>query len=117
MSTFTSTVTSFVRTLKENILALAQRAERLHTQTDRRLTVFVNHGTGFGRTSYEYGLYTSDSPAQVACNLVKENPHLAERNATVWFHDPNFANAHPFRFRCIMHDGQPHVRMIDPRRR
>ena len=118
MATFTSTVLSRAARLVENIFRLSGSTYALtHTQTDRRLTVFVNHGTGFGRTSYEYGLYTSDSPAQVACNIVRENPNLSERKATLWIHDPKFANQHPFRFRCVMHDGQPHVRLIDPRRR
>jgi hypothetical protein len=95
----------------------AKPTMEVHTRTDRTLGVSIFKGTGFGTRESYYEIETSDSPAQVACNLVNENPHLADEKARIWIHDPKFVNPHPFRFRCTTREGIIGVSMIDPRRR
>ena len=119
MKTLTSSIVRPLSHLMENLfgLSVTSSAPSFISQSDKDYTVSVISGTAFKHTVRQFKVTSSDSPAVLACKLVVENPSLAENEERIWIHDPTLANKHPHRYRAIMVDGQPHARLIDPRRR
>jgi hypothetical protein len=109
---------NIVRNLLANIFGLVvQDKPKNITQTDKDYAVTILDGYGLNQTCRYYNITSSDSPAVLALKLVNENPSLASMGSRIWIHDPMLVNNHPHRYRCVMIDGQPRCRLIDPRPR
>jgi|688.fasta_scaffold1592625_1 hypothetical protein len=115
MTTLSHSIAQKISTLFSNVFGLSVRDEPNITKTDIDYTVYFIHGTGSATVANMVTIQSSDSPAILALKLVRENPHLAQDSSRIWIHDPLLNNKYPHRFRCMVIDGEPRVRLIDPR--
>ena len=83
--------------------------------TDTCYTVRVFHA---GKKNPDYfTVFTSDNPAIIAAKFAEVNENWCDTKSRMWISEDKGSNGALFRFRLMRKDGQPVVRLIDPRSR
>ncbi len=82
------------------------------TKTDRTVGIKIYQGN---KMKTQIFASTTDSPTMIAATFAEKNPEYCDGNHRIWIDDFNLSNSGGHRFRFLMHNNQPVVRLIDPR--